>query len=270
MYFVEKEQVTLAATGEEVSYYRVDWRTSNDPHAVTRKGFDVHATEVQVETRLEPSYYCRDAAAEGLRSVAGRDTVKDAESIAAEKAAKAAAAQRSGLCNELARTATPVRRKWVGDRLAKGLPVGALLWAVRVLTEQPGLISENAAADIAAKLAGTKGYALPTGEARSKAAIDRAAERAQMVAVAMVLGAIEARMQPNEKSPHCWRGGTLTAGANPARRRGLIADYLALLESWGYPLSRIDAVALGTADVDEVAAEAKAARAAAKKTTKKK
>lgn len=267
VYFAEEERVTLAATGERVDDYRVDWRTSNDPHTVARKG-RLHATEVQVETCLTPSYYCRDAAAEGLRSVAGSD--EDAEAIAAEKAAKAAAAQRSGLCNELARTATPVRREWVHDELAKGLPVGALLWAVRVLSEHPGLISENAAADIAKKLAGTKGYALPTGQARSKAAIDRAAERAQVVVVAMVLGAIEARMQPNEKSPHYWRGGTLTAGANPERRRGLIADYLALLSSWGYPLSRIDAVALGTADVDEVAAEAKAARAAAKKAAKKK
>lgn len=272
VYFTEREEITVTETGETVEEWKVDWRTSNDPHTVARRG-KFHAAQVQVETVLRPSYYCRDAAAEGLRSVAGRGTSKDEEAIAAEKAAKAAESQRAGLCNELARTATPVRREWVRDKLAKGLPADALLWAVRVLTEEPGLISENAAAAIAQELAGPKGYALATGQARSKAAIDRAQARTQVVVVAMVFGAIEARMQPNDQRPNYWRGGTLTAGASPERRRGRIADYLALLSSWGYALSRIESVAIGTADVDEVAAEAKAARAAkaaAKKATKKK
>ncbi|MGW6728721.1 ParB/RepB/Spo0J family partition protein [Nocardia sp. NPDC055029] len=264
VYFRDRERVTLAATGEVLDEWAVDWRTSNDPHAVPRRGKH-HAAAVQVETVRTPEYYCRDAEAEDLRSVAGRGSDKDAETIAAEKAAKAAASRRSGLCNGLARAATVVRRDWVRENVTgPTLPAGALLWAVRVIAESPGIISENAAAPLAQQLAGPKGYALAAEKPRGKAAADRARDRAQVVTVAMAIGAVEARMQPNEGTPHYWRGGTMSAGANPERRRGLIADYLALLTEWGYTPAPIEAVALGTADVDAVAAEAAEAQAAAK------
>ncbi|MFI7524544.1 ParB/RepB/Spo0J family partition protein [Nocardia salmonicida] len=269
VHFNEKERVTLAETGKAVGEWDVDWRTSNDPYAVASKGKH-HAAEVRVETVLTPSYYCRDAAAEGLRSIAGKSQSKDAEAIAAEKATKAAESRRSTLCNELARAATGVRREWVSENvLGKTLPAGALVWAARVLADSPGIISENAAAPLAQQLAGPKGYTWGADKPRGKAAADRARDCAQVVVVAMAVGAVEARMQPNEGTPHYWRGGTMTAGANPERRRGLISDYLALLSEWGYTPARIEAVALGTADVDEVAAEAAEAKAAARAAAKK-
>ncbi|MEV0773576.1 ParB/RepB/Spo0J family partition protein [Nocardia salmonicida] len=276
--FLEQvETVTVLATGEQVDEEEVDWRTSNDPTATPRDGL-LPAVAVRVETVIEPSYYCRDFAAEGLslryRHMSSDQNGSEDEAAAAraEAAAEAkrAEARRSKLCNEVARPATTTRRNWLRDKLAEEtLPAGSLAWAVGLITDVPGMISENAAADIARDLLGRKGFKLTTGDPRGQAATDRA----PVVVVALAAGAIEARMQPNTARSDYWRGGFTPAGSSVDKSQQRIADWLALLTEWGYTPSRIELVAMGKATADEVAAEvaaAKAAKRAAAKAAKKK
>ena len=233
-----------AATGEPVDEADVDWSTERAPDRQPEDG-QRHAATVVEQSVWEPEYFCLDPAACGLALadflasaspiVAGRDTDTDATLDGASLVEAQRAERRKVLVlNKLGLAAQDVRREFVRDKLlARKTPVkGAMVFIAGCVEQGPGLLTEHAGRQIAAHLLGVEGSALHAAVAKLTAAGD---SRAQVLLLAMVLGALEARTPKD-----AWRSADSRYNPRPGA-----AEYLRFLAGHGYPLSDVERVITG-------------------------
>ncbi len=166
---------------------------------------------------------------------------------AAHKEAQRAALRRTKELNKASVIATEVRIEWLTKFLTrKTLPKGAGKWITDTLVDEPGLLTQNKAPQLLAQLLGvnvptvtgpTAGYPGTEDRAAREAiapVIDKASEaRAQVIALAQVLAAYEARMNGTGKD---WR-----------KRSGFgnQDNYLGFLDQHGHTLTPVENVATG-------------------------
>ncbi len=255
---IEEDNAVLdAETGEIVDESTVDWNTEDDAEAVPAEGLR-HANTVKDGTVYLPTFYCLDYQAAGLtldswyarRAGIITDTdapVGDTEQDAADRAqaeAEEAEAQRRErrkvlALNRLGDAAMVVRREFLAKLLArKTPPKGAGIFTADCLVRDPSLINDYQGPTVSAELLGVDGSTglrklvtdlPPTGDAR-----------AQVLTLAVVLGALEARTPKD-----AWRGG---GGGYLVRSR----DYLAFLVEQGYELADVERIITGERSADEV------------------
>lgn len=249
VYIRHHEVVVLEATREEINRHTVDVRTYNDPDQEAREGYH-HARDVRTEERLTPLYYCLDYRA------AGFTRVKPA--TRADKAGITAA--QVGKLNAEARWDTIARRAFVIEWLTtapKALPFDALAWRTRLEAAAPEIFNETAARETAAELLGVDRRKLKDGTV-----FDKMTKPVQlhMISIGLGIGAIEARMQRNDKDASYWRIATHSFQSGNAT---LYVAYLRLLESLGYPLGIMDRVTLADLSPEDALSEIAAKKAAA-------
>ncbi len=228
--YVREDNVYLdTVTGEIVSERKIDWRckTEGDPVArVNNREDDEYLVPVWRTSHsydYTPTFYCHDPAAEGFT---GRDRSPLAPAATEQEEAEKARAQRRRVIalNKLFKTATGVRETFLRNLLArKTPPPTTAVWTATHLTRDVGLISEYNARSIASDLLGNKAHVLyadmvPDGTSEN---------RAQVITLALVLGAYEARAQK-----HTWRQWD---GSR-------VDEYLRFLRDLGYQLSEIEEV----------------------------
>lgn len=129
--------------------------------------------------------------------------------------------------NKLGLAAETVRRKWVREELLarKTPPAEAAGFVASVLASDAFLLTQNKARETTVALLGTATDRLTED-------IDAAAPgRAQVLTLALVLGAYEARTTKD-----AWRHGYTTKGVD---------RYLHFLRDLGYRLSEVERVAAG-------------------------
>ncbi|MEK8073200.1 ParB/RepB/Spo0J family partition protein [Rhodococcoides navarretei] len=263
----KEDQFTLTATGAVIEEDSIDWDTQDDPEATPDEGLhhhkDITAAEVWV-----PEYFTADPDAAGVKpgpilaaalaEPAENVDPADAEAVAraaeqkrlaaeaAAKEAERAARRRTKALNVASLAATVVRKEFVSKFLTrKTLPKGAAKWITDTLVDEPGLLTQNKASQYLAELLGVS-VAEPTtslyGDWKERAArdalapvIDKASDsRAQVIALAQILAAYEARMSGTGKD--WWKR---VGGSNQD-------NYLGLLAEQGYELIPVEKVAAGT------------------------
>jgi len=143
--------------------------------------------------------------------------------------------------NKLGSAAQIVRREFVTKMLArKTPPKGAALFVAQCLAVSPSMLTANKAQETAAELLGID---VGTHSARwANGVLDGSNDgRAQVVALALVLGALEA-VTPKS----AWRGdGGCWGGVSSA-------DYLRFLAEQGYGLADVEDIITGERDSDAV------------------
>lgn len=254
-----------AENGEPVEEDEVDWDTENDPEAVPAEGLR-HANTVTEATLFVPEYFCMDYAAAGLtlderfRRFAGLghtgdgssatvDLDEDEDAKAAREVAAAAAAKEAErrerrkviALNKLGDAALQVRREFVTKLLTrKTAPKGAAMFVADCLARDSALLSDHQAQDTAATLLGVE-----NGQAVAKLVADLPATgdpRAQVITLALVLGALESRTPKD-----VWRGSTGYWGRHVGS-----AEYLRWLADNDYQLAAVEEVVTKAKSADEV------------------
>lgn len=242
-------------TGESVDERDIDWHARYKATVEEGKRDPDSVTEVTV---WEPDWLCTDYAAVGLvlcptlakrvEALACEDHAQaegsDDGQDAAERQAAAAEAQRRErrkviALNKLGEAAQHVRRQFITEKILtrKTPPKGAAMFVAACLTADVRLIEEHHGGQISAELLGASDSA-----ALKKQVADLPATgdgRAQVITLALVLGALEARTGKD-----AWRGGGgwgQYVGAT---------DLLGFLAANGYPLADIERVILGEQTAD--------------------
>lgn len=254
-----------AETGEPVDESELDPHTEYDEDAEAAEGLR-HFSTVRDKTVLVPEWYCLDYAAAGLtlapslQLAAERQSGATAidssdnspEAIAEREAAEQEAARRERrkvlVLNRLGNAAESVRREYVTKLLTrKTAPKGAATFIAHCLTRDPYILTQNHGTSLTAELLGAK------DERAVRAMVNDLSTnidaRAQVISLAVVLGALEAR---TDKS--AWRnarcGLTGTAMYIPAAIGSDV--YLRFLIDTGYQPSDIEKVVVGQLTADEV------------------
>ncbi|KDE96927.1 ParB N-terminal domain-containing protein (plasmid) [Mycolicibacterium crocinum] len=255
-------------TGDEVAEGDIDWDTENDDDAEPAEGL-CHASTITEKTVIVPEWYCLDYAAAGLalapslRNVAARqagstiDSDDDSpEAIAEREAAQQAAERRERrkvlVLNRLADAAESVRRDYVTKLLArKTAPKGAATFVAHCLTRDPYILSQNHGSGLTAELLGVK------DERAVRAMVNDFSTnidaRAQVISLAVVLGALEAR---TDKS--VWRNARTGITGTASYIASTVGSdaYLQFLIDSGYQPSDIEKVIVGQRTADDVYDEA--------------
>jgi ParB family chromosome partitioning protein len=256
VYLCEDTELVDAETGEPVDEETVDWNTEDDPEATPAEGLR-HANTITDAPVFSPQYYCLDPDAAGLTvdegfarragistAVSSDDTEADADAAATAKAeaeARETRERRKVLAlNKLGAAAQIVRREFVTKLLArKTPPKGAAVFVADCLARDVHLLTHNKATETAAELLGVDGGA-PGLRNLTEALNTGADARAQVVALGLVLGALEAKTAKD-----AWRGtgswGGVTSG-----------DYLRFLTEQGYALAAVEGVITGDRSDDDV------------------
>jgi ParB family chromosome partitioning protein len=252
---VEEERLFDAETEEPVEDADVDLDTQWSPARPARDGLR-HFSSVVERWVPVPHFYCTDYTAVGLvpsaavlasasRTAEGPSTAQQADGGGADRMPAGGQSRRDimGL-NRLSEAATEVRRRWVTDKLlaAKRPPKGAAVFVAEMLVRDRTLLGDFHGPDEAAALLGLSGEAdgLQTYVGGLPSSSDGPA---QLVTLALVLGALESRY-----SKDCWRdGGQSWRTVGPRELLGYLAAN-------GYVLSNIERVVLGDLTAEEVAA----------------
>lgn len=262
----EEDVLIDVETGALVEEEAVDWDTQDNAEAVPAEGLR-HASTVKEATMFVPEYFCLDYAAAGLvlderfRRFAGldhsgeksTDTVDldgdDQDAKAAREAAEAEAARETErrerrkviALNKLGEAALQVRREFVTKLLArKTPPKGAAIFVADCLARDTTLLGDHQAQDTAAELLGVE-----NGQAVAKLVADLSANgdgRAQVITLALVLGALESRTPKD-----AWRGSTGYWGRHVGS-----GEYLRWLAANGYQLAAVEEVVTKAKSADEV------------------
>jgi ParB family transcriptional regulator, chromosome partitioning protein len=200
-------------TGELVDGDDVDW-AEDQPEATPAEGLR-HANTVTETTVFAPEYFCLDYRAAGLtadmwfaRNARMVDIDTDPASVDVDDDAREAARQKAQAeraeaekrerrevlaLNKLGDAAMGVRREFVKKLLArKTPPKGAAIFVANCLTRNSYLLTNNNALDTTAELLGVdsaQAVAKLAGELRG------GDDRAQVITLALVLGATTARFQ---------------------------------------------------------------------------
>lgn len=249
-------------TGEIVGEDTVDWdNTEDQPGAEPAEGLR-HAKTVTETTVFVPEYYCVDYRAAGLAPedwFARRAGMVDTDTGAAvnlDDEAREAARQRAEAeraeadkrerrkvlaLNRLGDAALSVRRDFVKKLLArKTPPKGAARFIADCLARDSFLLTTHNGLDTTAQLLGGDG---PQAVARLVADLPASGDgRAQVITLALVLGALESRTLKD-----AWRSPTPSWGHHVGS-----ADYLRWLAANDYPLAAVEEVITGVQDADSV------------------
>ncbi|MCX2715265.1 ParB/RepB/Spo0J family partition protein [Mycolicibacterium sp. J2] len=255
-------------TGEEVPEDDIDWDTENDDDAEAAEGLR-HASTITEKTVIVPEWYCLDYAAAGLslapslHNVAARQAGASVssdddspEAIAEREAAQQEADRRERrkvlVLNRLGEAAESVRRDYVTKLLArKTAPKGAATFVAHCLTRDPYILSQNHGSSLTAELLGV------TDERAVRAMVNDFSTnidaRAQVISLAVVLGALEAR---TDKS--AWRNARTGITGTASYIASTVGSdaYLQFLIDSGYQPSEIEKVIVGQRTADDVYDEA--------------
>lgn len=246
-------------TGEIIDSALIDWNTEDDPDAQAADGLR-HFNSVVETTTYDPEWFCLDYTAAGLtptelyqrsldRATDRGDSVEDdadAETARlrreAEQAEAAKRDRRKTLAlNKLGAAAMSVRREFVRALVArKTAPKGAARFVAECLTRDKRLLDEYHADDIAAELLGVDD---PDAVRKAVANLGSSGDgRAQVITLALVLGALEGRtLKDAWRNPSGGWGSWVKPG-----------DYLKFLADNGYTLSDIEQVITGEQTADQV------------------
>ena len=261
-------------TGQPVDEDDVDWDTDGRPDREPEEGL-LRADKVTETTRFGPEYYCIDHVGAGLEpnerfarfsgmaatGDGGEDGegLPDEERIAKQQAVnnekeQADKRERSRVLalNRLGDAAMAVRRDFVAKLLTrKTPPKGAAVFVATTLSRDGFLLTTNKSDEVTAELLGVtniEGYSNLGGGIEK--GIDKLVDalgdggdgRAQVLTLALVLGALEARTAKD-----AWRAPqpqwSRAAGAR---------EYLAFLADNGYQLSAVEQVVTGDQTADQV------------------
>lgn len=266
VYLTEEDRYSLTETGEEVDYNDIDWHTrytGKDASAGKH-----HPDAITETTVWAPDWLCTDYTAAGLvmadqlanrvaaiaRQAEARadqsDTAGDegggSELDAAQREADAADAQRRErrkviALNKLGEAAEAVRRQFITEKILsrKTPPKGAAIFIVNVLTRDLGLLNDYRASQTATELLGVTDLDAVRQQVASLPATGDG--RAQILTLALVLGALEARATKD-----AWRG---MVGYN---RYVGPTELLIFLQRNGYTPADIERVILDELSADEL------------------
>lgn len=271
VYLVEEDGLVDNETGAVVDESEVDWDTQEDEDATPAEGLR-HASTVTEKTFIVPEWYCRDYEAAGLtlapslqESVARRGapqvdgSAADSPEAIAERAAAQQEVERRErrkvlVLNRLGEAAQSVRRDFVTKLLArKTAPKGAATFVAHCLTRDPYILSQNHGSGLTAELLGAK------DERGVRALVNDFSTnidaRAQVISLAVVLGALEARTDKT-----AWRNARsgITGTASFIASTVGSDAYLQFLIDSGYQPSDIEKVIVGQTTADAVYDEASA------------
>ena len=266
VFLVEAEILVDAQTGEPVDDDDVDRRTRWNSNVEPAEGLR-HFSTVTEKTVVEPDWYCLDYAAAGLalepshqaavenRGGATADVTEGeetpeaiAEREAAEQEAERRERRKTLTLNRLGEAAESVRRDYVTKLLArKTAPKGAATFVAHCLTRDSHILTQNQASNITAVLLGVKddrGVRAMVNDFSTN--IDA---RAQVISLAVVLGALEARTHKSS-----WRNArTGITGTASYIGSTVGADaYLQFLIDTGYQPSEVEKVIVGQRTADDV------------------
>lgn len=258
----ETEVLVDVQTGEAVDEDDVDWDTQDQPDAIPGEGLR-HASTVTDTSAFVPQYFCLDFRAAGLTpepwfarragltadTGTGDSTVdlnQDAlrarrEQAEAERAEADKQERRKVLAlNKLGDAAMQVRRDYLKKLLArKTPPKGAAIFVATCLGDDAYLLTHHNALDTTAELLGIDPAAVAKQAAELGANGDN---RAQVITLALVLGALESRTLKD-----AWRQTAPGYG-----HRVGSADYLRWLAANDYPLAAVEEIITGTTDSETV------------------
>ncbi|MGY1969665.1 hypothetical protein ACW9HH_36050 [Nocardia gipuzkoensis] len=241
-------RLVVASTGEEID----DEHIEPDPSAELKEGMR-YAADVIAEDAFTPHFFCLNKKAAGLvyHEFPSRPFVSPSE--------KSAQNNRSRQLNELARIDTVARRNFVTEWLRKSPTKDAIIWRAQLDWADPGIFDDNMAPEIAAELLGVSAEKLRNGNGFARVSI----ERANAIMIGKGMGAVEARMQPNEKTPRYWRAVENEHVFGYTVGTGVFVPYLKLLRKLGHTLGPVDRYVIGEITDTEALAEHPQAAAAA-------
>ncbi|MFF2115047.1 ParB/RepB/Spo0J family partition protein [Rhodococcus koreensis] len=236
-------------SGEEVDGEEVDWSTENHPDATPYEGHR-HANTVQTRQVWTPEYVCLDldGAAVALSPVLaaartateGEGTEDDAAAalrMEAESRERQRAERRQVReLNKQAAAATTVRRDFLRTTLLarKTAPKGTATFIAATLAADSGLLSEYNASTLVPELLGFTDFNIGGGVLTL---LDTATDnRAQVITLALVAAALEARMVND-----AWRSRPRSADR-----------YLTFLTEHGHTLTPVEEVIAGQRTPDDV------------------
>jgi ParB family chromosome partitioning protein len=260
--------LTNNETGEQVAEGLVDWDTQDDPGAVPEEGY-LHADQVTETSGFVPEfYYCIDLAGAGLTvserfaRFSGQTALgspeggisDSGEQVLVDDKAEAAKRQRRKVLtlNKLGDAAQSVRRQFVKNLLArKTPPKGAGIFVAGMLAGDCHLLSDYRADEVTAELLGAEhvegsGYQYQIGKVTRgvaklvEALPDNGDNRAQVITLGLVLGALEGRTPKDAWRKDKW---SLDHGPRP---------YLEFLVANGYEPAPIEEVMTGKKKADKV------------------
>jgi ParB family chromosome partitioning protein len=248
-------------TGDIVDQDAVDWDTQEAPDAAPEDGLR-HANSVAETVVFTPQYFCLDYRAAGLTpntwfarnagmlSIAA-DAAIDGDDQAREAARQQAHDERVEAdkrerrkvlaLNKLGDAAMLVRRDFVTKLLTrKTAPKGAAIFVADCLARDSYLLTNHHGLDTTAALLDVDGAdAVATLVAGLPASGDA---RAQVLTLALVLGALEARTPKD-----AWRNATPSWSHHASS-----ADYLRWLADNDYPLAPVEEVITAAKTADQV------------------
>lgn len=261
VFLVEDTALCDVETGEVVDEQSVDWETEDQPDATPAEGLR-HANTVTDKEVFTPDYYCLDYRSVALTPQswfarqAGLVDTDTGEAVDLDDEAREAARQQAALeksdtekrerrkvlaLNKLGDAALGVRREFVKKLLTrKTPPKGAGLFVADCLARDSALLTNNNALDTTAELLG-----VDSGQAVAKLVADLPATgdgRAQVVTLALVLGALESRTPKD-----AWRNNTGWWGHHVGS-----SEYLRWLADNDYPLAPVEEVVTKAKSADDV------------------
>lgn len=262
----ETEALVDVDTGAVVDQNDVDWDTEEHPEATPSDGLR-HARTVTDATVFTPQYFCVDYRAAGLTpdpwfarnagiaeadADAGSPIELDNDHDTREAQRQRDEAQRAEAhkrerrkvlaLNKLGAAALSVRREFVTKLLArKTPPKGAAIFIADCLARDSYLLTGHNNAETIAELLGLGGARSVADVASSLSANGDA--RAQVITLALVLGALEARTPKD-----AWRA----AGTSHWSHHATSGDYLQFLVANGYTLAPVEEAVTGAKTADSV------------------
>lgn len=236
-------------SGEEVDGEAVDWSTENHPDATPYEGHR-HANTVQTRQVWTPEYVCLDldGAAVALspvlaaaRTATEGEGTEDDAAAALRMEAESKERQRKERrqvreLNKQAAAATTVRRDFLRTTLLarKTAPKGTATFIAATLAADSGLLAEYNASTLVPELLGFTDFNIGSGVLTL---LDTATDnRAQVITLALVAAALEARMVND-----AWRSRPRSADR-----------YLTFLTEHGHTLTPVEEVIAGQRTPDDV------------------
>ncbi|MDV3218847.1 ParB/RepB/Spo0J family partition protein [Mycobacterium avium] len=261
VFLVDDTALCDVQTGEVVDEQGVDWDTEDQPDATPAGGLR-HANTVIEKEVFTPDYYCLDYRSAALTPQswfarqAGLVDTDTGEAVDLDDEARETARQQAALdkaetekrerrkvlaLNKLGDAARGVRREFVKKLLArKTPPKGAGLFVADCLARDSALLTSNNALDTTAELLG-----VDSGHVVAKLVADLPASgdgRAQVITLALVLGALESRTPKD-----AWRNNTGWWGHHVGG-----SEYLRWLAENDYPLAPVEEVVTKAKSADDV------------------
>lgn len=246
-----------AATGEEVDDTEIDENTIDDEDAEAAEGLR-HADSVTEKRVWHFEYFITDAhrieaglqpSPELAALTAAETDDEDGLTPAQRAAARAEAARlederaerrKVKALNRAGATATELRRSFLTGLLAsKSAPKNATKWMIAVLAVHGDVFTESKCAERYAEIMNT-----PLNSAADKAE-NVAAARAEVLLLARVLTAFEARLTGPQDAKDYWR-------FSAKHYRGMVGidSYLTFLADSGHTLTPVEQAAIGNITVD--------------------